>query len=302
MIFLAPQSSSILKARRDYIASMSELINKRIESLDMPGSRFFQVNINSRLDKILGGLPEEIMLINDELSYYIQSCPPIGKAVNYVFSYKWFCVKCENRYDAYSLANSLRSYTCTYCNRNYANTIITSHGKKIVRPIFDHFFDKGRFPLLALSFYNLIPCCTICNSSIKHTLTFSLDTHIHPYLDQVINDFQFSYKYSPESPDGLKVIVIAPTGSKVKKTFDDMNLEVIYNSHTSDLKDLLNIRYKFSDNYLSILSSSILKGINMPKSEMYRLAFGTELSETDFHKRPLSKFKKDILTELGILS
>lgn len=30
---------------------------------------------------------------------------------------------------------------------------------------FNHFYDKGTYPYLALSFYNLIPSCSTCNSS-----------------------------------------------------------------------------------------------------------------------------------------
>ena len=36
-------------------------------------------------------------------------------------------------------------------------------------------------------------------------------------------------------------------------------------------------------------------------SEIYRLAFGTHIDETKFDRRPLSKMKKDILEELGII-
>ena len=35
--------------------------------------------------------------------------------------------------------------------------------------------------------------------------------------------------------------------------------------------------------------------------EVYRLAFGVEYDETKFYKRPLSKFKKDILKELNLI-
>jgi hypothetical protein len=282
---------------------MEKLINKRINKLKSPSAaKFFRTKVNGRLNDILGGKPAQIKAISDELNVFIKASPIIRRSVEEVFNYDWFCDKCENRYDAYTLADKLGSYTCTYCNRNYANTIITRHGKKISRPVFDHFFDKGQNPLLALSFFNLIPSCSVCNSNIKHKKNFDLATHVHPYLDEIIKEFNFSYKYSSKSKNGLEVVVSSSAGSKTKRTLEDMEVEVVYNSHTTDLKDLLDIRYKFSDNYLSILSSQVLKGINIPKSDLYRLAFGTELLETDFHKRPLSKFKRDILIELGIIT
>ena len=36
--------------------------------------------------------------------------------------------------------------------------------------------------------------------------------------------------------------------------------------------------------------------------EIYRLAFGTSFEEKDFQKRPLSRMKRDILDELGMLN
>jgi hypothetical protein len=37
------------------------------------------------------------------------------------------------------------------------------------------------------------------------------------------------------------------------------------------------------------------------RSDVYRLAFGVQLDEAKFDRRPLSKMKKDILKELGII-
>lgn len=49
----------------------------------------------------------------------------------------------------------------------YTKTVFDEEGEKITRPTFDHWFAKDDHPLLALSFYNLIPSCNICNSSVK---------------------------------------------------------------------------------------------------------------------------------------
>ena len=40
---------------------------------------------------------------------------------------------------------------------------------------------------------------------------------------------------------------------------------------------------------------------NLSKNEIYRILFGTELDVKNFHKRPLSKFKHDVLKELKII-
>jgi hypothetical protein len=94
----------------------------------------------------------------------------------------------------YGLAQKLNLKVCPYCNRNYTLTInkevVNSHLGKIkvvkTRPDFDHFFCKSKHPILALSFYNLIPSCAICNRTLKGDVEFSLDIqngHVHPYLE-----------------------------------------------------------------------------------------------------------------------
>ena len=38
--------------------------------------------------------------------------------------------------------------------------------------------------------------------------------------------------------------------------------------------------------------------MDISEKEAYRLTFGAEYDELNFHKRPFSKFKKDIIEEL----
>ena len=66
------------------------------------------------------------------------------------------------------------------------------------------------------------------------------------------------------------------------------------------MKDLIKIRQAYSDKYIEILKRS-LKGLPLSKEDIYRLAFGVHYEEDKFDRRPLSKLKKDILTELGIV-
>ena len=80
-----------------------------------------------------------------------------------------------------------------------------------------------------------------------------------------------------------------------------MKIDLVYNSHTDILYDILKLRRAYSDKYLSIMKNNLLSGVEISKKEIYRMAFGVYLDEVDFEKRPFSKFKKDILEELGIV-
>src|SRR5690606_14812699 len=71
----------------------------------------------------------------------------------------WFLPEKKN----YLLAGLLDQHTCIYCNREYIFVYRKNEGKGMV-PQFDHWFPKGDYPLLALSFYNVIPSCATCNA------------------------------------------------------------------------------------------------------------------------------------------
>ena len=191
--------------------------------------------------------------------------------------------------------------TCTYCNRNYTSTIITKNGNKITRPQFDHYLNKSAHPFLALSLYNLIPSCAICNSSVKGSAHFSPITHIYPYQDNEIDNFRFTYNFSNSTSSGLEVKINTTAGTRLARTLEDMATEEIYSSNIGELQDMLRIRYSYSERYLGILADNVLEGHIHSKEELYRLAFGTELDSSKFNLRPLSKFKRDILEELKII-
>ena len=58
--------------------------------------------------------------------------------------------------------------TCFYCNRTYINNYIEyTTGRKKKQFDLDHFIPKSECPLFALSLYNLVPSCQVCNSRIK---------------------------------------------------------------------------------------------------------------------------------------
>lgn len=220
-----------------------------------------------------------------------------------IFNYNEFIS--NHKETSYELASVHNRNTCTYCNRLYTITINNKDEKtgkhndlnRITRPQFDHWFSKSRYPLLALSFYNLIPSCNVCNSSLKGDANFSLDTHLHPYIDKGVNEFMFSFNYKSVHENNVRINVNA--GSKAETTLKEFKIQEVYNAHSNlELKDMLDLKYKYSEDYIKTLFGSTFKNLEVSEKEAYRLIFGIEHDEEHFHKRPFSKFKKDILEEL----
>ncbi len=88
--------------------------------------------------------------------------------------------------------------------------------------------------------------------------------------------------------------------AKTKRTLEGLGTKLVYSKHSEkELQDLIDLRMKYSENYLkNLLENTFEREIQMTKEEKYRLIFGIELSESSMHKRPFSKFKKDIIKEL----
>ncbi|WP_281638678.1 hypothetical protein [Capnocytophaga sputigena] len=258
---------------------------KSIKGVSYCIKKYFEDEDN--LKKVLIGLPTELDSIKSKFRK--------DKNIRKFFDYEnWLNY---DKYNAYDLAEKLDIPTCPYCNRTYTKTVITKNRENIIRPEFDHWFPKSEYPLLALSFYNLIPSCHICNSNVKGKTEFKLETHFHPYNPS--SNLKATFSYNHKSYDDYK-IKINTKDDFSHNSVEAFQLENIYQAHEDEVKDLIKIRQAYSDKYIDMLNDS-LKGVNLSKEEVYRLAFGVHYEDDKFDRRPLSKLKKDILTELGII-
>ena len=84
---------------------------------------------------------------------------------------------------------------CPYCNRHPLESYTTS-GEKTHKGPLDHFYDKAKYPYLALSIYNLIPVCDKCNNE-KGSKATSLSSHTHPFHDDFHGLVAFSVAEDP---------------------------------------------------------------------------------------------------------
>ena len=87
---------------------------------------------------------------------------------------------------------------------------------------------------------------------------------------------------------------------KISKSNEIFKLEDIMSAHSDELKDLFNIRYKFSERYFEELFNKY-KALGLNYNDVYKVVFGLEYNELNFANRPFSKLKKDILKELNII-
>lgn len=257
------------------------------------------LNDEKNLQDVLIGTPDVLNKIKSKFS----SAKEI-KSIKSLFNYDAFIKKGSDDtfgfYNAYHLAENLDIQTCVYCNRLYTKTIITDTRKFIARPTLDHWFKKSDYPLLALSFYNLVPSCNVCNSSVKGSTGFSLNQIFHPFYKHTNEHKTMKMKFSFTLEDHLNAQSKIVTRNKFSEnSIKAMKLDEIYKTHSEEIRELIYLKKAYSDSYLSSLRS-LLK-INLSSEEVYRLAFGVYFEDENLIKRPLSKLKKDILIELGVV-
>jgi len=191
--------------------------------------------------------------------------------------------------------NLLGKNTCIYCNRNYTLSMIKGRS----RAELDHWIPKSLFPFFSVSFFNLIPSCHTCNhlkgngpkngSKIEHYKELP-----NPY--NKIDMFKFSYIF--KSLNKIGVAFKDAHDKEIQHLLLENKIGKIYSSHDNfELRELYQLAFKYPENYLKKLIKDTFN-FQISEEEKFRLIFGVEKNENDYHKRPLSKFKNEIIREL----
>lgn len=167
----------------------------------------------------------------------------------YIFNYDSFV-----KNHSYQLAEKLDVRVCPYCNRQYTSTVIIKSDKdignrkerrfNIIRPEFDHYFPQERYPMFALSLYNLIPSCHVCNSNIKGKKELDIINNFHPYIDEDKN-FKFIYMKNTGKND---VGTVVTSGDNVNITVARVDEEIEDESINDTYRTRNIIAMEYGDN------------------------------------------------------
>lgn len=229
-----------------------------------------------------------------------------------IFHYETFRSYRSTIINGYWLAQELGVDCCPYCNRNYTmshkhNYDLIKKENKYVFPSFDHFYPKETYPLLALSFYNLIPCCNACNSDYKgardpNDINKSDYKILHPYTD--FKNDHFSFDFIPEEYEDLvgknKKIDLKINyknnfiRSDLEKSIKFFGILENYSNHRDMIQDIIDKKITFSDRYLSIIQSTY--GLDFQTT--YKMLFEVHYDDEKLFKLPFSKLKKDVYDKL----
>jgi hypothetical protein len=195
-----------------------------------------------------------------------------------------------------SFIMALGVIVCPYCNRNFVNP----SGRK-TNCQFDHFINKSKYPILAVSFYNLVPVCASCNH-VKSNQDFSYS----PYDDTVQTDEMVTFSYDITGAqylsDSEQLQVILKTGSnnKLQDNINILELQDVYQIHKDIVQELLIKKEIYTEEYQDQLYGKF-ESLFGSRGNFERLITGAYTDSESYGRRPLSKMIADICKELGLI-
>lgn len=219
----------------------------------------------------------------------------LGKAVLEAFNYEHY-----RKNVLIEIARRLNVKVCPYCNMHYtlyANEPRKRSAKKLARFQFDHFFDKAQYPMLSMSFYNLIPSCGVCNQG-KSTGQLALE--YNPYYNDIHRRFHFELT-DPLGPytaarvnDEVEVELVSETGvnkDDFKKYTEMFHLKALYGRHGDVVQEVFDKAYE-EPYYLNPANFSFLSD-RVPEY-LKRLWLGNYTEPEEIEKRTMAKFMQDM--------
>ena len=297
----------ILKINKPIFDDRKENLSQKFLRLKKQNYLFRYIFWKITIIKILlakeNELIELIILIDERLNKLSAKHKNIIiKKIQNLFKYK---DKYQNSVLTPFFTENFNFRTCFYCNKDF---ITNFNAKKEVSTFqLDHFYDKGTYPYLALSFYNLIPSCPTCNSSkVKGSANTFENNCIAPNSQNF--DFHQKVKFKLLLDDSCKNLHIKSKDDidiNLKENYSDMydkyieifKLKERYKAHKDIVFDMIQKAELYPESRLKELEN--LTGI--PFQQIKKDIFNLIDENEDLSKQPFSKLIVDMSKELGIL-
>lgn len=282
--------------------------------LDSNVQTYFK-GIVADFDALLKATPEKLKEIKE---YYdgltqaqqatIQSALDVRRLYNYF-------VKSENQfnntkrkinYHSKYLSEKVDIFTCPYCNEHYTYAFIYKRRNNSIRRSYDwdHIYSKDNYTFLAVSFFNLVPSCKVCNQiKLNQNTTF-----YNPHSSVNVDDVYF-YDLNPVDPgfisdvNKMKLQIIfrnTPQKTAFKESISVVALWERYSLHKALIKDILNKKRIYTSGYLSSLKAQIPFLSSVDVLEIKKAIYGTTFDNKEYFRRPFSKLTNDILRNTKI--
>ena len=199
----------------------------------------------------------------------------------------------KQRFPREEFVEELQVTVCPYCNRNFVNSTY----KRTMCDL-DHFYDKETYPILAVSFHNLVPVCHACNHA-KASKSISYSPHNMKFSTDDLLTFDFFVTGMDYLYDNKQINIEIDCRNIFKDNAKELKLREVYQIHSDIVQECIKKAIVFTPEYMTDLLNTY-DGLFESEEELYRIVYGNYLEESAYGKRPLSKLTKDILSNLLI--
>ena len=199
------------------------------------------------------------------------------------------------------IVSTLGIRTCPYCNRGF---IGVTKGQLLGVQL-DHFYNRHKFPFLAVSLYNLVPCCSICNNIKRDDVT----DIISPYEDGADFDSAVHFTYEiPKSgikdPDGgkrrLSIEVNEPDAYKRQRyqnNIDMFRLREAYAFQEIEAERFYEKMLAYPESRLREIEKHFKENsdYSVTVADLEEALFREYFSDpSDYTQKPMAKFYRDL--------
>lgn len=234
----------------------------------------------------------------------------LNKILKIIFDYDKFAYS-KKDWSRHRLISDLNIRSCPYCNRQY----ITNYEFDKTTADLDHFYPKADYPFLALSLYNFIPSCQICNSRFKLKENFKEKAHIYPYkeafdsnavfrtkpsvdfnidyLQGLSLDFEIELKLNEEMETKLK--------NRIENSIKTFKLNEVYQSHKDYVSEMIRKSIVYNESRINELLDQY-PGLFKDRDDVLQMIVSNYICDDELDKRPLAKLTKDICEEFGLFN
>lgn len=314
----------LAKIKKTLEEEANKIKNYKIGTVNNIDSYEFKFSNKNDIQKYIKNLSDEF-IIDNKLQIKLKE----------IFNYEKFRDnKTEIIYDKYiwnrhMLITMMGINVCPYCNRQFISSYVDKNIIKTTGDL-DHFYNQDRYPFLALSLYNFIPSCQICNSRFKIADNFYLKPHIYPYTEEFGRAAKFVTSFytdkdtrRKENMDDLKEadrydisyllgnsdnfkIEIEPEHSKsdikdkIENSIKTFRIEELYNFHKDYVREVIKKAIIYNESRIDELYTQYPE-LFSSREEVLQTVVSNYICIDDLGKRPLAKLTRDIAEELGIL-
>ena len=253
----------------------------------------FKTEFECTLEDLLYGSFEKLQEIKDNLGD-MSNRDDVKALFNYETKFQKYISKFFEQY--------VEVHTCYFCNIEFINTFMTKDEKIKNGFTLDHYIDKGKYPYLALSLYNLIPSCYTCNSKVKrvHSVETLSPASTHFDFNEKVKfkTFMENENLQIDNEEDFRLLLKEDFSDIYKQYIDVFELDGRYEYHKYKVIEMINKRKEYPDSRIKELALLTQKTEEEVKQDL----FGEYLFEDEnLHKRPLSKLVRDISEELGLV-